>query len=97
MDTTVSLDDEQARSIAAGAAAGRCASSSDVVLAALRLLERAETEDVGKLRFLREAWQEGIDSGDAAPGCSWSSAGWRSTARPTTTCRWSASSMAPVI
>lgn len=65
MDTTVSLDDEQARSIAAGAAAGRCASSSDVVLAALRLLERAETEDVGKLRFLREAWQEGIDSGDA--------------------------------
>src|SRR5271155_5352252 len=46
-------------------AAGRYSSSSEVVREALRLMEKVERQEAEKLQFLRNAWQEGIDSGDA--------------------------------
>jgi len=36
-----------------------------VVREALRLLERADQQEVERIKVLRRAWQEGIDSGDA--------------------------------
>ena len=39
--------------------------SSEVVREALRLMEKIERQEAEKLQFLRNAWQEGIDSGDA--------------------------------
>jgi antitoxin ParD1/3/4 len=32
---------------------------------ALRLLERADQQEVERIKVLRRVWQEGIDSGDA--------------------------------
>ena len=40
--------------------------SSEVVREALRLMEKLEQQEAEKLSFLRKAWQEGIDSGDAS-------------------------------
>jgi antitoxin ParD1/3/4 len=36
-----------------------------VIVEALRLMEKVEQQEAEKLGFLRKAWQEGIDSGDA--------------------------------
>jgi antitoxin ParD1/3/4 len=44
---------------------GRYSSSSEVVREALRLMERTEQQEAEKLALLRQAWKEGIDSGDA--------------------------------
>ena len=44
---------------------GRYSSTSEVVREALRLLERAEQQEAERLKLLRRAWREGIDSGDA--------------------------------
>jgi len=65
MNINVSLTDELAKFIDAQIATGRYASSSEVVQEALRLMERFGQADVEKLRWLQNAWSEGIDSGDA--------------------------------
>jgi antitoxin ParD1/3/4 len=65
MNMNVSLPDELANFVKAKVSAGRYASASEVVREALRLMEKAEQQEAEKLRFLRNAWQEGVDSGDA--------------------------------
>ncbi len=65
MNMNVSLTDELANFVKAKVAAGRYASSSEVVREALRLMEKVEQQEAEKLSFLRKAWQEGIDGGDA--------------------------------
>jgi antitoxin ParD1/3/4 len=65
MNMNVSLTDELADFVKAKVSTGRYASSSEVVREALRLMEKAETQEAEKLQYLRKAWQEGIDSGGA--------------------------------
>jgi antitoxin ParD1/3/4 len=62
-NTSVSLGDHFARFIDRQVAAGRYGSASDVVRAALRLLEEREAE----LEVLRAALIEGERSGQAEP------------------------------
>ena len=62
MTVEVSLPDELNELIEAKIASGRYASASDVVSDALRLLEQ---DDAAKLKWLREAYRVGIESGDA--------------------------------
>lgn len=64
MNVEVSLPDELNELIEAKVASGRYASASDVVSDALRLLEQ---DDAAKLKWLREAYRIGIESGDAGP------------------------------
>jgi antitoxin ParD1/3/4 len=65
MNMNVSLTDELANFVKSKVAAGRYSSSSEVVREALRLMEKIERQEAEKLQFLRNAWQEGIDSDDA--------------------------------
>ena len=65
MNMNVSLTEELANFVKAKVSAGRYNSSSEVVREALRLMEKVEQKEAEKLHFLRKAWQEGIDSGDA--------------------------------
>jgi antitoxin ParD1/3/4 len=44
---------------------GRYTSTSEVVREALRLLERADRQEAERVKALRRAWKEGIESGDA--------------------------------
>lgn len=61
----VSLPPELADFVEAKLVGGRYSSSSEVVRDALRLMERVEHRNAEKLAALREAWQEGLDSGEA--------------------------------
>ena len=65
MNMNVSLPEELAIFVKAKVESGRYTSSSEVVREALRLLERHDQLNAEKLRLLKAAWQEGIDSGDA--------------------------------
>lgn len=65
MDVTLSLDDDQARFIEGQVASGRFRSSSDLMREALRLMENIERRHADRIQSLREAWREGLDSGDA--------------------------------
>jgi antitoxin ParD1/3/4 len=65
MNMNISLPDELAEYIKGKVSAGRYSSSSEVVREALRLMERVEQRELEKLQYLRQAWQQGIDSGDA--------------------------------
>lgn len=65
MNMNVSLTEELARYVKAKVAGGRYGSSSEVVREALRLMEKVEQLEAGKLALLRNAWNEGIESGDA--------------------------------
>ncbi len=65
MNMNVSLTEELANFVKSKVAAGRYTSSSEVVREALRLMEKIEQQEAEKLQFLRQAWKEGIDSGDA--------------------------------
>ncbi|WP_407049658.1 type II toxin-antitoxin system ParD family antitoxin [Methyloraptor flagellatus] len=67
MNLNVSLTDELADYVKAKVESGRYTSSSEVVREALRLLERQDHLEAEKLRFLREAWAEGLASGDFRP------------------------------
>lgn len=62
-NTSISLGDHFANFVDAQVASGRFATASEVVRAGLRLLEEREA----KLRALREALQEGLDSGEPEP------------------------------
>ncbi|WP_159728120.1 type II toxin-antitoxin system ParD family antitoxin [Methylosinus sp. Ce-a6] len=65
MNMNVSLTDELAEFVKAKVAGGRYSSSSEVVREALRLMEKAEKQEAERLRLLRKAWKQGVDSGDA--------------------------------
>jgi antitoxin ParD1/3/4 len=58
----INLTDHFDRFVEAGVASGRYQNASEVVRAALRLLEQQEQEDAAKLKRLREALQEGFDA-----------------------------------
>jgi antitoxin ParD1/3/4 len=65
MNMNVSLTEELANFIKAKVSGGRYASSSEVVREALRLMEKVERQEAEKLGLLRQAWREGVDSGEA--------------------------------
>ena len=62
-NTSILLGDHFNAFIEEQIASGRFSSASDVMRAALRLLEHEE----GKLKALRQVLQEGLDSGPAEP------------------------------
>ena len=66
MNMNVSLTDELVRFVKTKVDSGRYTSSSEVVREALRLLEKHDHEEAGKLGWLRHAYQEGLNSGPAA-------------------------------
>lgn len=61
----VSLTEELANFVKGKVSTGRYSSSSEVVREALRLMEKADAQDAEKLRLMRKAWQDGVESGDA--------------------------------
>ena len=65
MNMNVSLPEELANFVKSKVSTGRYGSSSEVVREALRLMEKVEQHEAEKLKALRQAWQDGIDSGDA--------------------------------
>ena len=65
MNMNISLTEDLASFVKAKVSGGRYASSSEVVREALRLMETVEQREAEKLSYLRKAWQDGIDSGDA--------------------------------
>jgi antitoxin ParD1/3/4 len=65
MNMNVSLPEELANFVKDKVSTGRYGSSSEVVREALRLMEKTELQEAEKLAALRQAWKEGIDSGDA--------------------------------
>jgi len=67
MDLTVSLPDELASYIKKKIDSGDYRSSSDVVSEALRLLEEHDSAKARDIERLRDAWQEGMKSGDFSP------------------------------
>lgn len=64
MNINVSLPEELLRFIKAKVETGRYTSSSEVVREALRLLEKHDEQEAEKLRWLQQAWKEGVESGD---------------------------------
>ena len=58
----INLTDHFDRFVEAGIASGRYQNASEVVRAALRLLEQQEQEDALKLERLREAIREGMEA-----------------------------------
>ena len=65
MNMNVSLTDELANFVKDKVSTGRYGSSSEVIREALRLMEKHDRQEAEKLRLLRKAWRDGIDSGDA--------------------------------
>jgi antitoxin ParD1/3/4 len=65
MNISVSLTPELVGLIKEKVESGRYTSTSEVVREALRLLERADRQEAERLKALRHAWREGIESGDA--------------------------------
>jgi antitoxin ParD1/3/4 len=65
MNISVSLTPELIDLIKAKVDSGRYTSTSEVVREALRLLERADQQEIERIRGLRRAWKEGIESGNA--------------------------------
>ncbi|MCC6629987.1 MAG: type II toxin-antitoxin system ParD family antitoxin [Chloroflexi bacterium] len=64
----ISLTDHFERLIEDSVASGEYQNASEVVRAALRLLERQQQADEAKLKALREAVQIGIDQSDRGEG-----------------------------
>ena len=67
MNISISLTPELVALIKAKVATGRYSSTSEVVREALRLLERADAREAEEQARLRQAWGEGVASGDAGP------------------------------
>jgi antitoxin ParD1/3/4 len=65
MNISISLPPELISLIKSKVESGRYSSTSEVVREALRLLERADQQEAERLKGLRRAWREGLDSGDA--------------------------------
>ncbi len=65
MNISVSLTAELIDLIKAKVESGRYTSTSEVVREALRLLEKADRQEAERVKVLRRAWKEGIESGDA--------------------------------
>jgi antitoxin ParD1/3/4 len=65
MNISISLTPELIDLIKSKVDSGRYSSTSEVVREALRLLERADQQETERLKLLRRAWRQGIDSGDA--------------------------------
>ena len=63
MNLNVSLTDELVQFVKSKVDSGRYASASEVVREALRLLEKQDNHEAEKLRWLQQAWKDGIDSG----------------------------------
>jgi antitoxin ParD1/3/4 len=64
----VSLPEKLDQFITAKVESGDYANASEVMRAALRLLEKEEREYEEKMAILRAAIEEGLASGDAEPG-----------------------------
>jgi len=64
MNLSISLPDSDADFVRKSVESGRFDSSSEVVRAALQLMQKAEHADADKLTWLREAWEAGVESGD---------------------------------
>lgn len=67
MNISVSLSKELVEFVEAKVQSGAYASSSDVVSAALQLLETQDLPDSLDPEYLRQAWKEGVESGDYQP------------------------------
>jgi antitoxin ParD1/3/4 len=67
MNISISLTPELLSLVKAKVALGRYTSTSEVVREALRLLERFERLEEERIEELRQAWREGIESGDVGP------------------------------
>jgi antitoxin ParD1/3/4 len=65
MNISISLPPELIGLIKTKVASGRYSSTSEVVREALRLLERADQQETERIKLLRRAWREGVESGDA--------------------------------
>jgi antitoxin ParD1/3/4 len=65
VNISISLPPELIGLIKTKVESGRYSSTSEVVREALRLLERADQQDAERLKGLRRAWREGVESGDA--------------------------------
>jgi antitoxin ParD1/3/4 len=64
MNVSVSLSKELLDFVEAKVKSGAYSSSSDVVAAALQLLETQDLPEDLDIEYLRRAWKEGVDSGD---------------------------------
>lgn len=64
MRMNVSLPDDLDAFVQARVSTGRYGSADEVVHEALRLMERHEQAEATKLKWLQDAYQEGIASGD---------------------------------
>ena len=62
---TITLPSEMAAIVKGAVKGGDYASSSEVVREALRLMEKVERQEAEKLGLLRQAWRDGVDSGEA--------------------------------
>ncbi|MEA2755597.1 MAG: antitoxin ParD1/3/4 [Aliidongia sp.] len=67
MNISISLTPELVGLIKAKVDSGRYTSTSEVVREALRLLERSDLLETERTESLRQAWREGVESGDAGP------------------------------
>ena len=56
---------EETEALARRLAAAKSLPVEDTIRTALRLLESVDQQEVQKLETLRDAWREGIESGDA--------------------------------
>jgi antitoxin ParD1/3/4 len=65
MNISISLPPELIGLIKSKVESGRYSSTSEVVREALRLLERTDQQEAERLKGLRRAWREGLESGDA--------------------------------
>jgi antitoxin ParD1/3/4 len=65
LNISISLPPELIGLIKSKVDSGRYSSTSEVVREAFRLLERADQQEAERLKRLRRAWREGLDSGDA--------------------------------
>ncbi|WP_133063876.1 type II toxin-antitoxin system ParD family antitoxin [Arboricoccus pini] len=70
INISISLTPELLGLIKARVDSGRYTSSSEVVREALRLLERADEREAEACTRLRQAWDDGIASGDSGPSTS---------------------------
>jgi antitoxin ParD1/3/4 len=67
MNISISLTPELLGLVKAKVESGRYTSTSEVIREALRLLERADQLESERIAQMRQAWREGIESGDAGP------------------------------